>query len=137
MPLLLAKEYPEIASQGLLYMDAWPFTFPMLAVFHPDMMAQFTQETSLSKHHIMRGEFMPLTKCDDLVNQDGQVWRTWRSVFNPGFSVKNLMALIPSFLEEIEVFREWLEAIAKTGEVVQLEDKVMRTTTDIIGRAAL
>ncbi|KAK7748094.1 hypothetical protein SLS53_001346 [Cytospora paraplurivora] len=57
--------------------------------------------------------------------------------FQPGFSAKNLMALVPAFVEEIQVFRDWLEDIAKTDEVVQLEPKVMRTTADIIGRAAL
>lgn len=137
MPLLIAQEYPEIASHGLVYMDTWPFGCPMLAVFHPDIMAQFTQDISLPKHTLMHDEFMPFDGCNNLVCQNGQVWKTWRSVFNPGFSSKNLVALIPAFLEEIDHFRDWLEVIAKAGKVVQLEPKAMRTTSDIIGRAAL
>lgn len=137
MPLLLAQEYPVIASQGVLYMDAWPFSYPMMAVFHPDIMAQFTQDNSLPKHPLMVREFTPLTGCHDLVNQNGQAWKTWRSIFNSGFSAKNLMALVPAFVEEIEVFKDWLEDIAKTDEVVQLEQKAMRTTAGIIGRATL
>ncbi|KUI60669.1 hypothetical protein VP1G_07877 [Cytospora mali] len=137
IPLLLAEEYPEIASHGVLYMDAWPFTYPMLAVFHPDIMAQFTQDNTFPKHPLMLDEFMPLTGCNDLVNQNGQVWKTWRSIFNPGFSAKNVMALVPAFLEEIDVFRDWLGVVAEANEVIQLEPKVMRTTADIIGRATL
>lgn len=137
MPLLLAQEYPEIASHGLIYMDIWPFSWPMLAVFHPDIMAQFTQDVALPKHSLLNDEFMPFDGGNNLVCQNGQVWKTWRSVFNPGFSAKNLMALIPSFLEEIQVFRDWLEVTAEAGEVIPLEPIVMRTTADIIGRAAL
>ncbi|KAH8778644.1 cytochrome P450 [Diaporthe sp. PMI_573] len=137
MPLLLAQEYPEIAEQAVLYLDTWPFSHPMLAVFHPDMMAQFTQDNSRPKHTQMREEFHILSGCNDLVNQEGQVWKMWRSIFNPGFSVKNLMSLVPAFLEEIQVFRDWLNEIADSGQVVQLEAKAMRATGDIIGRATL
>lgn len=137
MPLLLAKEYPEVAEQAVLYLDVWPFSHPMLAVFHPDIMAQFTQDNSRPKHSQMREEFHILSGCNDLVNQEGQVWKTWRSIFNPGFSVKNLMSLIPAFLEEIQVFRDWLGDVAESGQIVQLEPKAMRATADIIGRAAL
>lgn len=136
-PLLLAELYPEVAAHGLMYVDTWPFSYPMLAVFHPDMMAQFTQDVSLPKHEHMHKEFVVFSGLNDLVNQSGQEWKTWRSIFNPGFSAKNLMALVPSFLEEIQVFRDWLATVAEAGEVVQLEPKVMRGTTDIIGRATL
>ncbi|KAL1884101.1 hypothetical protein Daus18300_000212 [Diaporthe australafricana] len=100
-------------------------------------MAQFTQDNSRPKHRQMREEFHILSGCNDLVNQEGQAWKTWRSVFNPGFSAKNLMSLVPAFLEEIQVFRDWLGDVAENGQVVQLEPKAMRATADIIGRATL
>lgn len=137
MPLLVAQEYPEVAEQAVLYLDIWPFSHPMMAVFHPDIMAQFTQDNSRPKHSQMREEFHILSGCNDLVNQEGQVWKMWRSIFNPGFSVKNLMSLVPAFLEEIQVFRDWLGDVAEGDQVVQLEAKAMRATGDIIGRAIL
>ncbi|KAK7740261.1 hypothetical protein SLS63_001461 [Diaporthe eres] len=94
-------------------------------------------DNSRPKHSQMREEFHILSGCNDLVNQEGQVWKMWRSIFNPGFSVKNLMSLVPAFLEEIQVFRDWLGDVAETGQVVQLEAKAMRATGDIIGRATL
>ncbi|KAI7788567.1 hypothetical protein LA080_008457 [Diaporthe eres] len=133
----LIREYPDVAEQAVLYLDTWPFSHPMMAVFHPDIMAQFTQDNSRPKHSQMREEFHILSGCNDLVNQEGQVWKMWRSIFNPGFSVKNLMSLVPAFLEEIQVFRDWLGDVAESGQVVQLEAKAMRATGDIIGRATL
>jgi cytochrome P450 len=101
------------------------------------MMAQFCQETSLPKHDLMHEEFQPFTQCNDLVNQEGKEWRTWRSIFNPAFSAKNLLSLVPAMLEEIQVFQDWLKGIAKSGEVVRLEDQAMKVTVDVIGRLVL
>ncbi len=137
VPLLLARKYPDLFGSGVAYLDMWPVTAPMLAVFHPDMMAQFTQETSLPKHEMMRREFLPFTQCNDLVNQEGQSWKTWRSIFNPGFSAKNLLFFVPEMVEEIQIFKDWLKAVAASGKVARLEDQATKMTIDIIGRAAL
>lgn len=137
VPLLLLDEYPELRSVGALYMDVWPIAPPMIAVFHPDMMAQYTQTVSLPKASIMRREFYPFTQCNDLVNQDGKEWRTWRSIFNPGFSMNNIIALVLEFLEEIQVFKDWLISVAKSGEEATLDDRAMKVAVDVIGRAVL
>jgi cytochrome P450 len=136
-PLLVAREYPELANVGLLYMDMWPISPPMLAVFHPEIMAQFTQDVSLPKHPLMKSEFTPFTGCNDLVNQHGLEWKTWRSIFNPGFSAKNLLTFAPEMVDEVLIFKEWLKDMAKSGEVKPLEHQATRVTIDIIGRAVL
>lgn len=128
---------PELRSTGVLYLDTWPVMSPMLAVFHPDMMAEFTQTTSLPKHPSLVTEFMPFTHMNDLVTMSGQTWKMWRTIFNPAFSSKNLLSLVPDFLEEIDVFVEDLKRAAQSGEVIRLEDKATMCTIDIIGRAIL
>lgn len=137
MPLLLAKDHPELEVPGLMYIDIWPIAPPMLAVFHPDMMAEFTQTTSLPKHPSLAGEFRPLTQLNDLLNMSGDTWKTWRGIFNPAFSVKNILSLVPAFLEEIDVFVDQLKGAAESGKVFRLEDKAISCTIDIIGRAIL
>jgi cytochrome P450 len=137
MPVLLAKEYPELELPGLMYIDLWPVAPPMLAVFHPDMMAEFTQTTNLPKHPSLQGEFRPFTQLNDLLNMSGQAWKMWRNIFNPAFSGKNILSLMPAFLEEIDVFVADLKSAAESGEVIKLEDKAIMCTIDIIGRAIL
>ncbi|KAF5639474.1 sterigmatocystin biosynthesis protein [Fusarium tjaetaba] len=95
MPDFLARDYPEVAELGLCYIDLWPISWPMLATFHPDIAAQFTQETSRPKHEIIRGQFRPLTGLKDLVLSEGAFWKKWRATFNPGFSTQNITALVP------------------------------------------
>ncbi|KAF6838176.1 hypothetical protein CMUS01_04747 [Colletotrichum musicola] len=137
IPLFLAMEYPKLAEAGVFYVDLWPLAPPMLSVFQPDMMAQFTQDTSLPKHKMMQREFFPFTQCNDLVNQEGPEWKMWRSIYNPGFSAKNLSAMVPAFVEEIQVLKDWLYGLAETGEVVQMQGQAMKTAIDVIGRAIL
>ncbi len=109
----------------------------MIQVFHPDMMAQFMQENVLPKHHIMKAEFGPFTGLRDLLNMEGKEWKSWRAIFNPGFSAKNILMLVPSFLEEIDVFIDSLRGAADSGEVISMERKTTMCTIDIIGRATL
>lgn len=106
VPLLLAKEYPDVCDCGLVYVDTWPIGPPILAVFHPEMMAQFTQETSMPKHELLLRQFMPFSNGMDLVSSEGQDWKRWRSIFNPGFSAKNLISFVPAILEEAQVFKD-------------------------------
>jgi cytochrome P450 len=136
-PLLFAREHPNILESGVIYIDTWPFGPPMLAAFDADIMAQFTQEKSLPKHKMMKREFRPFTGLNDLVNQEGETWKMWRSIFNPGFSATNLLTFIPHIIEEIEVFKNFLQDVAKSGNVVELEKPTMKCTIDIIGRVVL
>lgn len=137
IPLIMARKYPEIAKYGCLYMDSWPFAPPMMACFDPDLMAQFTQDNARPKHEMMYREFDPFTGRNDLVTQEGQVWKTWRSVFNPGFSSRNVLSFVPKIIEEIRDFKTWLHEVESSGKPAKFEEPTMRLTIDVIGRVAL
>ncbi|OLN87586.1 putative sterigmatocystin biosynthesis P450 monooxygenase stcS-like protein 5 [Colletotrichum chlorophyti] len=109
----------------------------MAAVFDPKIAEQFTQDRSMPKHKHMREEFHPLTGKNDLVNMEGQVWKMWRAVFNPGFSARNILSLVPAMTEEALEFKKSLEKLAKSGKVVPFEDGIIKATVDIIGRVVL
>lgn len=133
----LVRAYPEIVQHGLLYFDTWPFGEATVAVFDPDLMAQFTQEKSYLKAPMVKAELEPFTGAKDLSTLEGQEWKTWRSIFNPGFSAKNLTALLPAFLEEIQVLKQRLVKAAESGKVIKMEETIQRATVDVICRAAL
>lgn len=133
----LTQAYPEIVKEGLVYFDTWPFGEATVAAFDPEMMPQFTQDKSYLKAPMVKTELEPLTGLKDLSSMEGQEWKTWRSVFNPGFSAKNLTALVPAFLEEIQVLKERLVKVAGTGQVIKMEETIQRATVDVIFRAAL
>ncbi|OKL56065.1 hypothetical protein UA08_08623 [Talaromyces atroroseus] len=138
LPLLIEKEYPDICkSRGVMYIDSWPLANPMLAVYDPGLMNQFTTENSRPKHELVRDGFYILGQGLDIFVSEGQQWKEWRKIFNPGFSLQNLMSFVPAIVDEIEVFRGWLKDVAESGNVVELEEQTERLTTDVIGLLAL
>lgn len=73
--------------------DLGPIALPALVLIS----SQFTQEPSLPKHEGMRHFLQSLTG-HDLVTMEGHMWKTWRAVFNPGFSSHHLMTLVPEIM---------------------------------------
>lgn len=137
VPYMIAVNHPEMDKHGYFYLDMWPISEQMIVVGHPDMMVQFCQDPSLGKHHQMPFEFGPFTHGNDLVTSNGQAWKVWRSIFNPGFSAKNIQTYVPAMLEEYNVFRTKLESFAATGETFKMDKHAMALTVDVIGHAVL
>jgi cytochrome P450 len=136
IPYMITLEYPEISKHGFTYLDMWPVSEQMIVVSNPDLMAQFTQDPSLPKHRQMPFEFGPFTH-GDLVTSNGQQWKTWRSIFSPGFSSKQIQSYVPDMIEEYRVFKAKLDACAAKGDVINMDKLTMRMTVDIIGHAVL
>lgn len=103
--------YPNLGPA--FYLDAWPFGPRFLIVTSPDMIHQFTHDRYLPKHKGMRRFLAPLTGSQDLVSMEGQSWKEWRVIFNPGFSADHIMSLVPTMVDEVTIFRDILREHAK------------------------
>lgn len=134
---MLCQKFPEAAATGVIYVDLWPISWPMMFVLHPDMCAQFTQERSLGKHVVVRHQFNALSENKDLVTSDGAFWKKWRAIYNPGFSSQNIQRLVPSFMEEALVWKSYLRSVAASGETICFETQAMKAACDIIACAVL
>ncbi|KAI0862078.1 vera protein [Xylaria cubensis] len=136
------KYFPDLDfPPPVVYLDIWPVENPLAVVFDPIAASNFAQTPSLPKSPLTKGFLDPLTSGLDIVTNEGQEWKTWRSRFNPGFSQRNLIAMLPELLEEVSIFVSELENSAgsggKWGSLLRLEEKTTNLTFDIICRAAL
>ncbi len=135
--------YPHFIRQAydlgpIFYLHTWPLGDPMLIIAgEPDAAHEVTVAHSLPKHHSLRTYLAPVGGQKNLVSMDGPEWKAWRSIFNPGFAPANLMGLVPSIVEEVEVFARGLGEWADRGEVVILEEVATRVTVDVIGKVVL
>lgn len=129
------KRYPDLNTA--FYLDNWPFSPLVLIVLDPDMMYQLTQANSLPKHEGLRHFVHPLTGGEVLVTMEGPVWKRWRAILNPGFSLNNIMNLVPSIIEEMMIFKNILQAHAENGDMFQMEELSLNLTIDIIGRVVM
>lgn len=117
--------------------DPWPFGPTVLATFSPEMAQEFTVKQSLPKHPLV-DEFMHSFGGEgNLVSSEGAEWKKWRSAFNPGFSAAYLMTLVPSIVDNCNVFSSIMLERAKTNELFRMEAATTNLTVDIIGKVVL
>jgi cytochrome P450 len=108
------------------YIDLWPMADPFLAVFDPELAAQFTTDYSAPKYPGIKDFLTPLAGPGDMVSSDGPHWKKWRSIFNPGFAGSHLMSLVPGIVDHITIFTEKLSDLAMRREPFRLEEITTR-----------
>lgn len=118
-------------------MDLWPVAEPFVAIMDPDICQQFSVETQPLKHPSLKLFMEPLVGKDDMVSSDGQKWKKWRSMFNPGFSTQHLTTLVPGIVDDCLVYCDILDENAKSKCIFRLEEASTRLTIDIIGKVVL
>lgn len=135
LPAQVRRKYPDVGP--VFYLDMWPFSLPILVGSSPLGAYQLTQEHSQPKAEGLRNYMRPLTDNNDLVSMEGQLWKDWRNVYNPGFSASHLITLVPEIVHEISTFSEILRELVRKEDMFSLEDVTVNLTMDIIGRVAL
>lgn len=121
----------------IFYLDLWPFGPQILVVASPDGLYQITQEHSLPKFHALRKFLRPMTGQFDLVTMEGDMWKTWRNIFNPAFSPGHLMEFVPAIVEETTTFCKILQEHVEKRDIVALKMLTDNLTMDVIGRVVL
>lgn len=131
----------QIECPGVLVIDVWPMAPPILMLIDQTASQQAIIDAKLPKAINANRYLAPLTQNLDLVSSHGLVWKSWRARLNPGFSVQNVVALVPQMLDEVEVFRDLLKGKAgeggSWGEPFPFESLATNLTIDVIARAVL
>lgn len=122
---------------GIFYLDMFPFIAPILIVASPSTTHQITQEHPLAKFPNMRTFIQPISGESNLLTMEGQMWKTWRRIFNPGFSSAHLTTLLPAIIREAEVFCSILQQHIEKDDIFPLKKDTDNLTMDIIGRLVL
>jgi cytochrome P450 len=131
----IRQRYPHLDSA--FYLDNWPFVTLILIVLKPDMIYQLMQENQIPKDKGMYRFLELLTGKSDLVTLEGDMWKYWRAIFNPGFSSSHISSVVPGMIEEIRVFREILAKNVEEGRMMFLEKATLNLTIDIIGKVTM
>lgn len=117
--------------------DPWPFGPTSLAIFDPEIAQEFTVKQSMPKHPLVDVFMQSFGGEGNLVSSEGAAWKKWRSAFNPGFSAAYLMTLVPSIVDNCDIFSSLMLARAKTNELFRMEASTTNLTVDIIGKVVL
>ena len=132
---MIRRTLPDLGP--IYYLDTWPFGPQMLVVASTDGLHQITQEHSLPKYHALKEFLKPIAEGLDIVTMEGDLWRTWRGIFNPGFSAGHLMGLTKDIVEETDRFCDILQEYSRNGKIFRMKHLTDNLTMDIIGRVVL
>jgi cytochrome P450 len=58
--------------------------------------AQQVSDSGLHKHPGVANVVNPLAGKLNMLTTEGAVWKKWRSIFNPGFSVQQVISQVPT-----------------------------------------
>ena len=111
--------------------------FRVMIIADPTLAAQVTQRHSLPKHPIIEHHVGHLVGKTSMVHTGGALWKSMRSMFNPGFALGHLMNFVPGIVDDVLTFCQALSEHARVSDVFLLEDISARLTADIIARVAL
>ena len=78
-----------------------------------------------------------MTGGNDLVTLEGQEWKTWRTIFSPGFKSGHLTTLVPEIMHDLLIFCENLRELASKPDIVLMDPLTIKLSLDIIGRVTL
>lgn len=129
----LATWFPN----GIFYVNMWPFLGRTLMVVSTPFGAFQVQEADLEKPPDLRKPLNVLTGGPSLITMHGTAWKTWRNLFNPGFSTGYMIGVVPAIVAEVEVFCNSLRRKATEGQLFQMEDLSLKLTVDVIGAVTL
>ncbi|KAI4141692.1 MAG: hypothetical protein L6R39_005226, partial [Caloplaca ligustica] len=136
LPSQIRRKYPDLGP--VYYLDMWPFAPPFLVCVSPTVIAQFTTQpgNELPNHPGVKKYLQPITGGRDLASMEGEEWKRWRKIYNPGFGAAHIMSLVPAIVEEVSVFVDILNGHADKGDMFSLDEAAINLTMDVIGRVA-
>jgi Cytochrome P450 len=125
-------------SKGLVYIDTYPLVNDnLLIATTPEAAAEIT-ERNFVRHPFMTNFYGRVVGIKSMTLAEGQQWKDLRKTFNPGFSLTNVMTLMPEIVKQGEIFTTILSNIAKNGGFAESLDELARgVTLDIIFRVVL
>ena len=134
----IAREH--FMKEGVFYLDLWPMSGLFLTVISPSTAVEVTQTSanlSAERPFLLRRFLRPITGGLTLFDMHEKDWKSWRAVFNKGFSANHVLSLVPDMAKETVVYSETLRDLAQKGDMFYLDTTTLRYTMDMIGRTIL
>jgi cytochrome P450 len=134
----IARE--NFQNEGAFYLDLWPISGLFITVVSPKVGIQATQTNQnlcSERPALVRRFFKPIAGGSNLFDLPEKDWKSWRAVFNKGFSNDHILSLVPGIIRETGVYCETLRNLARKGDMFYLDTTTLRFTMDIIGRTLL
>ncbi|KAF2823462.1 cytochrome P450 [Ophiobolus disseminans] len=124
----------EHDTPGIYFVDARPISALSLFITDPDI-AQRVSESTLAKPPVLGAVLEPIAgKLNMLSTANYALWKKWRSIFNPGFSIQQIVSQVPVMVGCGQAYVKILDEHVSANRVFRLEEEATKVTIDVIGK---
>ncbi|KAJ5747086.1 uncharacterized protein N7511_008782, partial [Penicillium nucicola] len=138
---LFKDMHDQLGNPPLFIADFRPITHVMCVICNHEVAEQVSKSSKLFQYSTPKSPtirwFQDLFGANSILVAENEEWKGLRKQFNPGFSHKHLMSLMPCILDKTQLFLERLDHLATTGEEFSLDDLCTNLTFDIIGAVTM
>ncbi|KAK6210482.1 hypothetical protein LQW54_006229 [Pestalotiopsis sp. IQ-011] len=122
----------------VFYVDLRPFGPLTLYIADPVAASQYaTTGQSLPKGSYATSYIQKFLGVNNMVTLEGAHWKSLRTIFNPGFSLTNIMGLADVIVDASLTFCDIIKRKAESGELFELEALLTGLTIEVIGKVVL
>ncbi|KAF2108194.1 putative N-alkane-inducible cytochrome P450 [Lophiotrema nucula] len=132
---IISKEFE--ASDGLYYIDLWPFSMPMMIISDPLIANQICIEYDLGKPEMLKPFFKPIVGGEGMFIMNGERWKRSAVLFAPGFAERVILERTEQIVEETGEYVKRLREYVKSGEMFELDNLTCWYMMDVIGTVTL
>lgn len=126
----------EFADTEVFLMDFWPVYPALFTLFGPETINKICNKYNLPKTAVSSRTMKPVAGGPNLISMNGDEWKYWRSLFNPGFSTGAMLNNVPQIVDSVLVFRQKL--VEKIGiGMFSLDEFITKLTMEIILKVTL
>ncbi|OQD84841.1 hypothetical protein PENANT_c011G06612 [Penicillium antarcticum] len=138
---LFKDMHDQLGNPPLFIADFRPITHVMCIICNHEVAEQISKSSKLFQYSTPKSPtirwFQDLFGANSILVAENEEWKGLRKQFNPGFSHKHLMSLMPCILDKTQLFLERLDRFCTTGEEFSFDDLCTNLTFDIIGAVTM
>ncbi|KAK0638511.1 cytochrome P450 [Cercophora newfieldiana] len=138
---IFVKMSEELGRPPVFLVDNRPVSWPMILIASHEAAEQITRASKLHPWSVPKspsvGDIVHVIGSKSLLIKEGEEWKQFRKMFNPGFAPSHILTLLPAILAKLPRFIELLENKAKTGGEFPLAKPIINLTFDIIGAVVI
>jgi cytochrome P450 len=94
-------------------------------------------QSSLPKFWVYPKFIGHITGMKSMILTEGAEWRRARTLFNPGFAPSHLTTLVPSIVDDTQIFCGILADLSESKKVTPIDDLLANLTIDVMGHIVL
>ena len=119
----------------IFYLDWRPFGPVWVIITDPEIASKYvTTQQNLLKSPLETDYVDVVLGKGNMVSIEGAHHKFVRSMFNPGFSLNNIMNLVQDVVDDVIIFKNKLQKMAETNEIFRMEELATQLTIDVFGR---